>query len=262
MENLQNTLKDKKLFILDMDGTIYYKGNMFPETKPFLKKLQETNKQYLFLTNDSSKTNDEYKNNLQKLGIDSPNVFSSGDATLQFLLKYHKNKKIYLLAEEKVEKVYADSGLNLVQENGDIVVMTFDQHITYEKMNNVYKHVLRGIPYYASQPDKLCPVSPGVYKVDVGCYIAFIKTATDRTPEIIGKPSSTIYQMALDKYNIKAEDTVFIGDRLYTDIKGANEAGITSILTLTGESQVCDIETTKITPNFVINNLEDVTSVL
>lgn len=237
----RGNMKDKKCFLLDMDGTIYLGNKLIDGAKEFLDRIKLKDKKYIFLTNNSSKNKKSYVEKLSKLGIKATEeeVFSSGEATIFWINKEKKNAKIFLLGTKALEESFINSGFQIVKEREkeiDYVVLGFDTTLTYEKLWIACDYIFSGVKYIATHPDFVCPLEGGKCMPDAGSIISLIKTVTGKDPIVIGKPNSYIIDAILEKYNLKKEEIIIVGDRLYTDIKTGINNGIDSVLVLSGET--------------------------
>jgi len=227
-----------KLFVLDMDGTVYLGDSLFPWTSTFLNAVMAAGADYMFLTNNSSKTADLYVEKLNRLGIraDRGRVLTSGDATIQLLKMEARWKRIYLVATAPVARDFERAGIELTADNPDAGVLTFDTTLNYEKLEMLCFFVRRGLPFIVSHPDINCPTPQGP-KPDVGAFLALIESSTGRLADrIVGKPMPDILLAAMSRKGVKREETMIVGDRLYTDIACGIAAGVSTALVLSGES--------------------------
>ncbi|WP_300359130.1 HAD-IIA family hydrolase [Fusobacterium sp.] len=262
-----NKLKEKKCFLLDMDGTIYLGNQLIEGADTFLKTIKEEGKKYIFLTNNSSKNKKEYVEKLDKMGISAEknDVFTSGDATIFYLNKIKKNAKIFLMGTKALEDEFLKAGFTIVKEREqdiDFVVLGFDTTLTYEKLWIACEYLSKGIPYVATHPDFNCPLDGGKFMPDAGAMIAFIKASTGREPIVIGKPNKYIIEAILDKYSLEKKDLVMVGDRLYTDIRTGRDNGITSILVMSGETDKKMLESTEFIPDYVFDSVKDIEKII
>ncbi len=255
--------KLKKYIILDLDGTLYAGSQLFPYTVEFLQTLRKTGRQPVFLTNNSSKSTDEYFKKLKLLGIArSPEeIYTSGKATIEYLQK-KGIKRIYLMAASEMEKEFEEAGFSLAanrlnkprkefvssrtslrsvrglraQSKPEAVVLTFDTTFTYEKFCRAHDLITAGVPFYATHPDNHVPLENGIMHPDIGTFISAFRVSTGKRPFVIGKPKKHIYQQLLEQLGCKKNEMVMIGDRLNTDILGANNYDIDTVLVLSGET--------------------------
>ncbi len=266
-ENNATALKNKKLFLFDMDGTIYEENILFDGTKQLLEYINVSGGKYVFVTNNSSKSVKDYIKKVNSFGIkaDKDNFFTSSQATALFLKKIYKNPYVYcqgtmsLLNELSLEGIKVtsevDTGINAV-------VVGFDTELTSEKIRKTCQILSKNeIPFIATNPDLRCPVSFG-YIPDCGAICNMISVATDKKPTYIGKPSSVMVDFVREKFGYSIEETVVIGDRLYTDIATGLNAGVTSVCVLTGEATVSEIKNGEIKPSYTFESVKDIWKVL
>lgn len=246
-------------FALDMDGTFYLGDTLIPGALEFIEKVKNTQRKFVFLTNNSSKNREDYIRKLRRMGLEVPieAIVSSGQATIRYLLREYSGKSVFLLGNAALEDEFKEAGISLCKD-GEIVVTAFDTSLDYEKMCIACGLVRRGHPYIATHPDFNCPTEDG-FIPDIGAIHAFIHASTGRMPdEIIGKPYKEIMNCAMDQVGCKASEMAMVGDRMYTDIAlTAQVPGLTGILVLSGESGPEDIAAAKIKPHFVFDSLRN-----
>ncbi len=256
MENLSKI----KCFLLDMDGTINLGAKLLPGSSDFMNYLKESGRDFVFVTNNSSKSGQHYVQKMRNLGINcsSDNVLTSGEATANYLNSLESQAKIYLMGTPDLEEEFINWGFSLTAENPDYVILGFDMTLTYEKLVIGCDLIRRGVTYIATHPDFNCPTETG-YIPDCGSIIELIKASTGKLPKIIGKPNNEIIRSAFRKRpQYKLEEFAMVGDRLYTDIKAGMSAGITSILVLSGEATRKDIEESDVKPIIICNGVGEI----
>ena len=261
------TLKEKSVYLLDMDGTIYLGNKLIDGAKEFLEKLEEAGKRYIFLTNNSSKNKEIYVEKLNNLGIDASEeeVFTSGEATTMYLKKQKENARIYLLGTKALEDEFKKEGFILEKErnkNIDYVVLGFDTTLTYEKLWGACEYISEGVEYIATHPDFNCPLPNDKFMPDAGAMAAFIEASTGETPKVIGKPNKEIIESISLKYGIDKNEMVMVGDRLYTDIKTGENAGITSVLVYSGETKEEDYKKSSTKADYEFDSIKDMVEYL
>jgi HAD superfamily hydrolase (TIGR01450 family) len=248
-------LKNKKLFLLDMDGTIYEEETVFEGTHELLNLIKKIGGKYVFITNNSSKSVVDYVKKVNRLGIKAEidNFFTSAQATILYLKDNYPYAKVYCQGTKSLVQELIDSGINVTEEAEDdvaVVLVGFDTELTSQKLRNTCKLLQkRNIPYIATNPDMRCPVSFG-FIPDCGSICKLLESTTGKKPIYIGKPESTMVDIVRKKCGYRADETVVIGDRLYTDIATGLNAGITAICVLTGEATLNDIENGDIKPTY------------
>ncbi|MBE7060714.1 MAG: HAD-IIA family hydrolase [Ruminococcaceae bacterium] len=254
-------MKNKKLFLLDMDGTIYLDNDLFDGTKDFLEYVKKIGGKYMFLTNNSSKSVDKYIEKMASLGIEttSDDFLTSTDATILVLNK-RKYKKIYALGTTSFKEQLSAAGLPVTDklEDGiDCLLMGFDTELTFKKLEDACILLGKPVDYIATNPDRVCPTWYG-YVPDCGSVSTMLYNATKRMPEFIGKPQPTMALVAMEKNGFSKEETVLIGDRVYTDIACGVNAGITSVLVLSGEATMKDVEESDVKPTLIYKNIREI----
>ena len=256
-------LKKIKCFVLDMDGTIYLSNKLIDGALEFLDKLTEQNKDFLFLTNNSSKNRKAYKEKLAKLGcfVEENKVFTSGEATTIYLNKTKPGAKVFLLGNEYLEEEFKENGFVLIKdrtETPDFVVLGFDTTLTYDKMWIACDHIVAGVPFIATHPDINCPLAGGKYMPDTGAMIKMFEASTGISPLVIGKPNKQVVDSIIEKYSLERDELAMVGDRLYTDVKLGINSGIVSILVLSGESTREDLEKSDFKPDYVFESVKEI----
>ncbi|GAB4467372.1 MAG: HAD-IIA family hydrolase [Anaerolineae bacterium] len=244
-----------RCFLLDMDGTIYLGNRLLPGASALLERLQERGPEYLILTNNSSRSKHLYARKLHGLGLGVPaeRILTSGEATAIYLNMLKPGARVYLVGTPALAEEFASSGFNLVQDVPDFAVLGFDTTLTYEKLWRLCDFVRAGVPYVATHPDINCPLEGG-FMPDIGAMIAFVEASTGRRPTIIGKPNRPIIEAVTARTGIPAAQMCMVGDRLYTDI-AMGQAGIMTVLVLSGESRRDDIPASPFKPDLVVENL-------
>ncbi|MBQ8184291.1 MAG: HAD-IIA family hydrolase [Lachnospiraceae bacterium] len=241
-----------------MDGTIYLDDRLFDGTLEFLEYVKSIGGRYIFMTNNSSKSVDKYIQKLASLGIESneEDFLTSTNATVLHLQK-KQYRKIYASGTTSFQEQLKQAGLPVtdqMEEDVDCLCMGFDTELTFQKLENACVLLNKGVDYIATNPDWVCPTWYG-YVPDCGSVAQMLYNATRRTPQFIGKPEPAMALLAMEKTGFKPEETVVIGDRLYTDIACGVNAGISSILVLSGESTLEDVETSDVKPEFIYKDI-------
>lgn len=260
-----NQLKDKKLFLLDLDGTLYISEKLIGKTLDFLDAVKAGGGQYMFLTNNSSKSVETYIERLNKIGIKAgeDNFFTSAQATAEYISReYGKQKRAYVVGTQSFKKSLIDGGFNITDELDDkieLLVVGYDTELTFKKLEDACILLNRGVDYIATNPDLACPSQYG-FIPDCGAITACIEAATGKKPHYAGKPDPTMVYLAAQKAGIPLDKACMIGDRLYTDIAIGNNAGITSVAVLTGETTREEIAASSgnLVPDIVCESIDDV----
>lgn len=249
-----------KCFILDMDGTIYLGNELFPFTKDFLKKVEDTGREYYFFTNNSSKSQQAYIEKLARLGIQikKEQMMISSHVIIKYLKEYYDKKSIYVVGTPSLIQEFESFDMNLTEEDPDIVVLGFDTTLTYEKLSKACHYIRNGCTYFGINPDRNCPMEGGTFIPDCGSMAKLIEASTGKFPEFFGKPSKHTLDYIIKETGYQPEEIAIVGDRLYTDIAVADGSDVTSILVLSGESTREDVEKSDVKPDVVVENLVEI----
>ena len=253
------SLKEKRLFLLDMDGTIYLDDLLFDGTLEFLEYVRQIGGRYLFLTNNSSRGVDAYIEKMTRLGIATTeeDFLTSVDATLLYLRQNHPGKRCYVSGTETFKKQLRDGGVNLTDklEDGiEVLVHGFDRELTFQKLEDSCILLNRGVEFIATNPDWVCPTWYGSVP-DCGSVCEMLFRATGRRPRFIGKPQPEMALLAMEKFGYEKSQTVLVGDRLYTDIACGVNAGIDTVFVLSGEGTMEDLKTSEVQPAYILENI-------
>lgn len=253
---------------LDMDGTIYLGGELFPETLPFLASLRALGISWTFLTNNSSKGVDEYLRHLAQFGIEAApaDVFTSTHAAIALLRHTAPDvKRLYAVGTPGFRRELEAAGFEIVQgdETPQAVLIGFDTALNYDVLCKAAFWIARGLPYFATHPDRVCPTDLPTILLDCGAVCAAIEAATGRKPDAVaGKPEPAMLEALASRFGLKNDEIAIIGDRIYTDVAMAKRAGALGVLTLTGETQRADLEDAEVVPDLVIEHLGEFSALL
>ena len=254
-----NKLKNITCYAMDMDGTIYLGEKWIDGARQFLEAVEKAGKQYIFLTNNSSKGPENYVEKLARMGltVGKDKIVTSGQATISYLQKHYPGKRVFLLGNELLTKEFEEEGIVLDDQNPEVVVTGFDTSLDYAKMCKVCDFVRSGLPYIATHPDYNCPTENG-FIPDAGAIHAFIHASAFRYPDhVIGKPSGDIMDYLAERAKVTKEETAMVGDRLYTDVAAGVNNGYTGILVLSGEATMEDVETSDVIPDLIFSSVKD-----
>ncbi len=279
-----NELTNKRLFLLDMDGTLYLDDRLFPGAADFLAKIRACGGKYLFLTNNSSKGVDAYVAKMTRLGVPAApaDFLTSVDALIVFLERTYgaavKKKKMYVVGTRSFCAQLAAAGFLLTETPDDdtaLLILGFDRELTYRKLEDACRLLARGrqearasgdakaaaglpaVDYYATNPDWVCPTAFGSVP-DCGSMAWMLEKATGRLPKFIGKPEPEMALLAMAQCGCSAAETLLIGDRLYTDIACGNRAGVDTAFVLSGEGTLADLAKGQGKPTYIFENIAEV----
>ena len=260
-------LRGKRLFLLDMDGTIYLDDRLFDGTVDFLDYVRQTGGKYLFLTNNSSRSVEAYIEKLARLGIASEkdDFLTSVDALVIYLQQHgYRDKLLYAFGTASFRAQLAEAGFRVTDRRSDDVqalVCGFDTELTFQKLEDACILLGRGVDFIAANPDWVCPTWYG-YVPDCGSVCEMLFRATGRRPVFIGKPQPEMALLAMQRYGFSKEETLLIGDRVYTDIACAVHAGVDAALVLSGESTLEDVRQNAEKPTHIFENIRAVLTAL
>lgn len=238
-------LAQKKLFLLDLDGTIYLEDTLLPGAAELLAYIRETGGAYRFLTNNSSRGVDAGLEKMRRLGIPAAreDFLTAVEATVYYL---HKNRAsadvYYVVGTESLLRQLAEAGFALrdgPSEDVTAVLAGFDTELTYQKIEDACRLLARGADFLATNPDLACPTLFG-FVPDCGSICRLLANACGREPVFIGKPDPTMIRLAWEQTGYGPAETLMVGDRLYTDIACGINAGTDTALVLTGEATAED----------------------
>ncbi|MFX1378955.1 MAG: HAD-IIA family hydrolase [Promethearchaeota archaeon] len=249
-------LTRKQAYFFDLDGTVYLGDSLFQGVPKLIEVLKKYKKYFFFLSNNSSMSTEDYLKKLNKfnLPVNRENLILSQHPTIDYLKKndFHK---LFLLGTQSLKNEFRFEGFELTEEDPEIIVLAFDQELTYNRlMKAAYIIQKKNFPYIATHLDNRCPTEHG-YIPDAGGIAALLYKATERMPKVFGKPNKEMLLFKLKSLNISPKNAIIFGDRLYTDIKMGIEAGITTCCVLSGETTIEAIRMSKFKPNFIINGI-------
>jgi HAD superfamily hydrolase (TIGR01450 family) len=250
---------------LDLDGTIYRGGTLFPSTIPFLKLVKELGVGFTFLTNNSSKSTGDYLKHLERLGINaSPGqLYTSTQATVRFLRESLPDaKRLFILGTPSlIEEMRAEgfgSTADDATDEPDAVLAGFDTTLVFSRLCRAAYWISKGKPFIATHPDRVCPTDQPTVLVDCGSVCAALEKATGRAPDaVLGKPHPSMLSCILQRHALSAEELALVGDRLYTDMAMARSVGALAILVLTGETTPADLQRAESPPDLVVPGLAE-----
>ncbi len=251
-------------FLLDMDGTLYLGDALLPGAAELLALLQARRIPFLYLTNNSSRDAAMYAAKLNRLGLPArpDQVLTSGAATAAWLRAHRPQARLFVLGTPSLQAEFASAGFQVVDDAPDLVVLGFDTTLTYARLARACAFIRQGIPWIATHPDVNCPV-PGGFIPDAGAIAAAIVASTGVQPQmVIGKPHPYIFQEALARLGTPSAVTAMVGDRLYTDMAGARQAGLVAILVLSGETTSADLDTAATPPDLVFPSVRELAQAL
>ena len=245
MEKDKGFIKDKRLFLLDIDGTVCIGQRLIDGTREFLKAVKNSGGQFVFITNNSTRSIEDYILSFQKLGVmtDYTNFITASFATVQYLKKHYDGKLIYVMG-------------NCMDEDIACVLVSYDNQLTYEKIQDTCQVLsTRKVDYLATNLDYVCPIEFG-YVPDCGAICEMLEHAVKRKPKYLGKPGTAMVDYALKLNHFSREETLVVGDRLY-DILCGHNAGVETALVLTGEATREEAEACDYGPDYIFSSIAE-----
>lgn len=254
-----------ELFVLDMDGTLYLGDEVFPGAVDFIRRLEATGRRYIYLTNNSSRAGVDYVTRLKGLGFpcEMENIFTSGMATGLYLRENYPGKPVYPVGTPAFVRELISYGVPLTEgEDAEVVCVGFDTTLVYEKLNRAVHFLRRGAAFVAANPDWVCPMPAGEVLPDCGSICALLTASSGVEPIYIGKPNRRIVDIISLRMGVPNERICCVGDRLYTDIAVAVNAGAVSVCVLSGESSAEMISESETKPDYVLKDVAELAALL
>lgn len=252
-----SSIENSRLFVFDLDGTLYLGDNVLPGAHEIVDYLSATGRKFIYLTNNSSRAAEDYLKRLRSLGFpcQRENILTSGMATAQYLNSKHPGEAVYLVGTAAFESELLSYGVKLVKENAQVVCVGFDTELRYEKLERAVHFLRRGAAFVAANPDWVCPMPGDEVLPDCGSICALLTASTGKEPTYVGKPQREMVDIISQNSGIPNGEIICVGDRLYTDIAVAVNAGAASVLVLSGETTREMLCTSPIKPDFVFNSV-------
>jgi 4-nitrophenyl phosphatase len=253
---INTVLSQKKLYVLDMDGTFYLGNHIIEGSLTFISKIRQSGKAFLFFTNNSSHTAAFYRIRLAGMDctVEDKDILTSGDVTIDYLKREHPESKVLLLGTELLRESFLSGGIQLVEQKPDIVVVGFDTTFSYERVSSACAFIRGGALFIATHPDLNCPTEDG-FIPDCGAMCAMITASTGIKPIYLGKPYKETLDAIIHVTGYSKDQIVFVGDRLYTDIAMGVNNGATSVLVLSGETSAEDADKSSLKPDYIFPSL-------
>ena len=260
-------LKNCELFLFDMDGTLYLGDEVYEGAIALMEDLPRLGKRYIYLTNNSSRAGTDYITRLRRLGFpcEAENVFTSGMATGLFLNRNYPGASVYLAGTKAFYRELQSYGIKLVNDElgrteadaVDVVVQGFDRELTYGKLDRAVHFLRRGAKFIAANPDWVCPMPNDEVLPDCGSICALLTASSGVKPTYIGKPNRNMIDVISAMTGIPNEKICAVGDRIYTDIAVAQNAGAVSVLVMSGETDEKILAAAERKPDYVLPSVKE-----
>ena len=250
---------------LDLDGTVYQGGTLFPFSRPFLAAMRELGIGCTFLTNNPSKSAADYRASLARLGIDCTpeQIYTSALATVDWLRRERPEiRRLFALGTPSMLAEFSAAGFTFTADDPaeapDAVLVGFDLTLTYARLCRAAWWIKQGKPFFATNPDLVCPTDQPTVLVDCGSLCAALEKAAGRAPDrVFGKPDPSMLTGIMARHGLAADQIAMVGDRIYTDIATARHAGALGVLVLTGEATAADAAAAQPPPDLVLPSLAE-----
>jgi len=253
-----------KALILDMDGVLWRDTVPIVDLPSLFRKIDERGWSTVFVTNNATRTVMQYVDKLASFGVAAKQdqIINSGLATALYLKgKYPSGGPVFSIGEEGLFRTLAEFGFMQSENEPLAVIGSLDRELTFNKLEIATAFIRSGVPFIGTNPDPSLPTPHG-YIPGTGAILAALEAASGRKPLIIGKPSPTMYNMALQSLQVKPENALVVGDRMNTDIAAGIEAGCLTALVLTGVSNESTIKAFEYKPTYVAQNVSQLVDTL
>lgn len=248
-----------KAFLLDLDGTVYLDETPIGDAVLTLNRLRAAGKKLVYLTNNSSRTEAEYRAKLARIGLwdERDTVYTSGMAAVDFIVRSCAGAKVYLLGTDALKEEFLRGGVELTEDAPDLCVLAYDTSLTFDKIRRFDLFLRRGVRYIATHPDDVCPTKDGSMP-DVGSFIAMFEKSSGRLPDrIIGKPFTDMGDGLCGLLGVSKAEMCMIGDRMHTDIRFGNANGMKTVLVLSGETTERSMRNFPDSPDLVLPSINE-----
>ena len=264
--NAVQQLSSVRLFLFDMDGTLYLGNQLYPFTKELLKTIKESGRRYMFMTNNSARSVVDYIAKLERLGITAEydEFITSSQATIWYLQRHHADAVLYVCGTESLKRELREAGFAVTENIEEVtcIVVGNDTELTFKKLDDISRMLCtRDLPYVATNPDWVCPTEYGSVP-DCGSFCEMLYRATGKRPVFIGKPEALMPELAMERTGYGKAETAVIGDRIYTDVKSGLNAGTVSVLVMSGETTEEILNASEDKPDLVLSDAGEILKAL
>ena len=261
MSNLPTPKRFFSGYIFDLDGTVYLGEALLTTAGETLAVLRARDQRTIFISNNPTHAREEYANKLTRLGVPTPieDILTSSLVMVDFLKQRMPGARLFVVGEQPLCEELRRGGFELTDQahNVDAVIASFDRTFVYHKLQIAFDAIRAGARFFATNPDRYCPVPSGG-EPDCAAIIAAIEACTDTDVEaVVGKPSAYMIEAALNLMNLPVVDCLMTGDRLETDVLMGQEAGMSTALTLTGATPESALAGSSIRPTYILRHLSD-----
>ncbi|MCF0146458.1 MAG: HAD-IIA family hydrolase [Eubacterium sp.] len=264
MLDKNTALNGVRLFVLDMDGTVYLGDREIEGAFDFIHQVEsDPGRDFIFFTNNASRVPSVYVEKLARLGltVTEDKIVTAGDVCAEYLKVNYPGARVFLNGTPVLEKNWIEKGIELVDADPDVCVQSFDTTLTYEKLDRICRYIRNGAPFIATHMDINCPTEDG-YMPDCGAMCALITASTGVKPRYLGKPFKETVDMITEITGFTASETAFVGDRIYTDVRTGVDNGAKGFLVLTGESDMQTVAESGVKPTCIYESLGEMRAYL
>lgn len=255
-------LSDKKLFLFDIDGTVSVGNEWLDGSLDLFSHIAAIGGKSVFITNNSTKSLRDYIAKFASMGLaaDESSFYTAATVTIRYLKKHYANQKLFVLGTRSFIGELREAGLCVTETLENEIacaVAAFDNELTYQKLERLCELLqTRDVDYLATNPDLACPAPFGMIP-DCGAICRMVECATGRTPRFLGKPDPAMVEACLSITGFSREETLVVGDRLYTDIACGINAGVDTAVVFTGEAKPEDLRTTPFVPSYSFGSVRE-----
>ncbi len=256
-------VRDIECFLTDMDGVLVHDEQPVPGAVELLQRWVDTSRRFLVLTNNSTYTPRDLAARLARSGLPVPeeNLWTSAMATGAFLAGQPGDKTAFVIGEAGLTMALHEAGFVLTETDPAFVVLGETRNYSFEAITNAIRLISAGARFIVTNPDTVGPSPSGLLPA-TGAVAAMITAATNRQPYVVGKPNPMMFRSAMNRIEAHSETTAMIGDRMDTDIVAGMEAGLLTVLVLSGVTQADEIETYPYRPSMVLDSVADLVPML
>lgn len=254
---MSKVLEKIRALLIDLDGVLWVGNQALPGVAEFFAFLDAHHIRYVLVSNNATRRADYTVGRVREMGVNihPDNVLTSAEATPRWLkLKMPEIQKIYVVGERALRESLSEVGFELVEQDADAVVVGLDRELSYEKLKRATLEIRRGAKFIATNTDRTLPTEEGLTP-GAGSLVAALVAATDMEPLVIGKPGRPMFELALQLTGSTVQETAMLGDRLDTDIDGAGDLGLYTIMVLTGVSTRAEAEQNRVVPDLIVEDL-------
>lgn len=250
-------LKNIRALLIDLDGVLWVGSQPLPGVAEFFSWLDAHQIRYILVSNNATRRADYTVDRVRGMGvaIAPERVLTSAEATPRWLKqRMPQLERVYVIGERALRESLSEEGFEIVERDADAVVVGLDRELTYEKLKCGTLEIRRGATFIATNTDRTLPTEEGLTP-GAGSVVAAMVASTDVEPIVIGKPGRPMFELALELAGSSIQETAMLGDRLDTDIDGAGDMGLKTIMVLTGVSTRAEAEQNRVKPDLIVENL-------